>query len=171
MHRHFVPIMILIAAIFAAMTAFAQRPYDDIMKDIQATSASLKKNLDGTGAQGKGAVLLDGRGRPIRGAQNKQASGPRSPEEIRASAAAALEDATKLEGLFKEVGQFWASVETEDAVTFAKTAEEAAAAIVNKVRGNDYSAAQTAYGTIEQSCVYCHFSHREKTGNGFIIKP
>ena len=47
MSRRFLSIMIA-AGILAVGTAFAQqhRPYNDIMKDVGATFASLKKNLD-----------------------------------------------------------------------------------------------------------------------------
>jgi cytochrome c556 len=48
MNRQFVLIMIVIAALCAGATVFAQqhRPYNEIMKDVSATFTSLKKNLD-----------------------------------------------------------------------------------------------------------------------------
>jgi cytochrome c556 len=51
MSRRFLSIMIA-AGILAVGTAFAQqhRPYNDIMKDVGATFASLKKNLDSNSA-------------------------------------------------------------------------------------------------------------------------
>ena len=136
MNRQFVLIMIVIAGVFAGVTAFAQhRPYDQIMKDVGATYASLKKNLDAN------------------------------------SAAAAVEDATKLEGLFKEAEAFWAPLNTKDAVDFAKSAQNAAAAVGAAAKGNDVKAAQTSYATVGQSCKGCHFTHREETQKGFLIKP
>ncbi|PYS10938.1 MAG: hypothetical protein DMG15_19395 [Acidobacteria bacterium] len=48
MNRQFALVLITVAAVFAATTAIAQqhRPYDQIMKDVGVTWASLKKNLD-----------------------------------------------------------------------------------------------------------------------------
>jgi hypothetical protein len=47
MNRQFAVILIVIAGLCAGAAAFAQsRPYDQVMKDIGATFASLKKNLD-----------------------------------------------------------------------------------------------------------------------------
>src|SRR5215510_4750859 len=50
MSRRIAVVVILIAALLAATTIFAQqRSYNLIMKDIQTTFASLKKNLDASG--------------------------------------------------------------------------------------------------------------------------
>lgn len=136
MNRQLALIIIVIAALLAGATAFAQRrPYTQVMKDIGATFTSLKKNLDGN------------------------------------SVAAAAEDAAKLEALFKETEAFWTPFKTKDAIDYAKRAQEAFAEVGAKVKGNDIKAALTAYGTIGSFCGDCHFSHREDTGKGFIIKP
>jgi cytochrome c556 len=137
MNRQFVLTMIVIAAVFAGATAFAQqhRPYNLIMKDVGATFASLKKNLDAN------------------------------------SGAAAAEDAAKLEGLFTETEAFWAPLDTKDAVNFAKRARDAAAAVGTAAKGNDIKAAQASYSVIQKSCANCHFTHREETGKGFLIRP
>ena len=46
MSRRIAVVVILMAALFAANTIFAQqRPYNQIMKDVQTTFASLKKGL------------------------------------------------------------------------------------------------------------------------------
>ena len=52
MNRRFVLITIAFAGILAVTAAFAQqrRPYDQIMKDVGATWANLKKNLDANSA-------------------------------------------------------------------------------------------------------------------------
>jgi cytochrome c556 len=63
MNRQFILIMIVIAGVFAGATAFAQhRPYDQVMKDVGATFASLKKNLDAnsTAAAVADAAKLEG---------------------------------------------------------------------------------------------------------------
>jgi len=137
MNRQVVFILIVIAAVLVGATAFAQqhRPYNQIMKDVGATFASLKKNLDAN------------------------------------SAAAAAEDAAKLQGLFTETEAFWAPFDTKDAVNFAKRARDAAAAVGTAAKGNDMKEAQASYSAIQKSCANCHFSHREETGKGFLIKP
>ena len=136
MSRRFLSIMIA-AGILAVGTAFAQqhRPYNEIMKDVGATFASLKKNLDSN------------------------------------SAAAAVADAAKLEGLFTETEAFWAPLNTGDAVGFAKNAREASAATAAAAKGNDIKAAQASYSAIQKNCGNCHFAHREDTGKGFLIRP
>ncbi len=174
MNRKFVLTMIVIAGLFAAVTSFAQhRPYDQVMKDISATSESLKTNLDGTGAESYEPVRLNERGGILRnrGGGGNRPTGPRTEEEIQASAAAAVEDATKLEGLFSEIEQYWTSFNTRDAVSLAKTSQDAAATIVDRVHGNDFDAAQRAFRDVQQACIHCHFTHRERTIDGFIIRP
>ena len=137
MNRRSVLIIIVVAGVVAGATAFAQqpRPYNQIMKDVGTTFASLKKNLDAN------------------------------------SGASAAEDAAKLEGLFTETEAFWAPLDTKDAVNFAKRAREAAGAVGAAAKGSDIKAAQASYSAIQKSCANCHFSHREETGKGFLIKP
>jgi cytochrome c556 len=127
----------LAVAFLAAATVCAQqnRPYDQIMKDVGTTFASLKKNLD---------------------------------SNIPAAAAA---DAAKLAELFTETEAFWAPLDTQDAVGFAKRARDAAAAAGAAAKSNDMKAAQASYSVIQKNCAGCHFAHREETGKGFLIKP
>lgn len=137
MNRPFLLIIIVTAGVFAAGMASAQqhRPYDQIMKDVGATFASLRKNLDAN------------------------------------TAAAAAEDAAKLERLFTETEAFWAPLNTRDAVGFAKSAREASAAVGAAAKNNDIKAAQASVAAVQKSCGLCHFSHREETDKGFLIKP
>jgi len=129
--------IIAIAGIVAGTTAFAQqhRPYNEIMKDVGATWANLKKNLDAN------------------------------------SAAAAAQDAAKLEGLFAETEAFWTPLETKDAMNFAKNARTGLAAVGAAAKANDTKGALTLYAAVQKNCGNCHFAHREDTGKGFIIKP
>ena len=196
MNRRLVLLVIVSTGVFAAITAVAQRrdrsvagkdidaiscarsaaapdsefSYDQVMKEIDATSTSLKNNLDGTGAQGIDEVILNERGGFIRLAQGRLRKPP-TPDQIQACSAAAVEDATKLQALLKEIQQFWSSLQTEDAVDLAKHAEAAAGTVVDKIKRKDFDAAQEAFGTIRENCRDCHFSHRETTAKGFIIKP
>ena len=173
MNRHFVLSMIFVVGIFASITTFAQqRPYDEVMKDIGIASESLRTHLDGTGAQSYQPVRLDERGGILRNqGGRRQPIGPRTDEEIQASAAAAVEEATKLDGLFREIEQFWASLNTQDAVTLSKTSHESAAAIVEKLNDNDFDGAQIAFRDVQQACIHCHFTHRQRTIDGFFIRP
>src|SRR5215510_14959054 len=52
MKRQIAWILIFGMAVFACSASFAQqkRPYNDLMKDVAATYASVKKNLDANGA-------------------------------------------------------------------------------------------------------------------------
>lgn len=137
MNRHFVVIMIVIAGAFAGTTAFPQqdRPYDQVMKDIGATFASLRKNLDAN------------------------------------SAAAAAEDASKLEGLFTEIEAWWAPLKTKDALRYARSAHDAAVAVGAAAKAGDIGKAKESSAAIQKSCGACHFTHREDTGKGYLIKP
>jgi hypothetical protein len=137
MSRRFLLFTIATAAIVAVATAFAQqhRPYNQLMKDVGTTFASLKKNLDSN------------------------------------SVAAAAADAAKLEGLFTETESFWAPLDTQDAVKFAKAARDAASAVGTSAKSNDMKAAQASYTAIQKNCANCHFAHREDTGKGFLIRP
>ena len=87
------------------------------------------------------------------------------------NAAAAAEDAAKLEGFFTETESFWAPLNTQDAVVFSKRAREAAAAIGAAAKGNDMKAALASYAVVQRACANCHSAHREETGAGFGIKP
>src|SRR3989454_2708384 len=138
MNRQFLLIIIVIAGVFAAGMASAQqhRPYNQVMKDVGAAFANLRKNLDAN------------------------------------SAAAAAEDAAKLEGLFTETEAFWAPLNTGDAVGFAKSAREASAAVGAAAKKNDIKAAQASVTAIQKNCGNCHLAHREDTGNNiYIIRP
>jgi hypothetical protein len=195
MNRQIVLIMIIITGIFVAVTALAQgggrevvgkelaaiscsqssitsqsNAYNQIMKAIDATSASLKKNLDGTGAPGLDEIILNERGGFIRLGADRLGKPP-SDEQKQACAAAAAQDAAKLLLLFRQIQDFWASFDTQDAVDLARSAQDGAASVVDKVKNKEFDAAQIAFGTIREACRDCHFSHRQTTGSGFVIKP
>ncbi len=64
MSRQFAVLIIIVAAVLASGASFAQqkRPYDQLMKDVQATYASVKKNLDASAgaAAAADAAKLEG---------------------------------------------------------------------------------------------------------------
>jgi hypothetical protein len=138
--RRFAVMVIGAAAVFGAVNLLAQQPqkqpYDQLMKDVAATYASVKKNLDA-------------------------GAGP-----------AAVADAAKLEGLFKETEAFWAQFKTKDALDAAKGAQQGAAAIAAAAKANNIQKAQTSYTGVGKFCAACHTSHREQMPDkSFRIKP
>ena len=87
------------------------------------------------------------------------------------NAAAAAEDAAKLEGFFAETEAFWVPFNTKDATGFAKRGREAAAAIGTAAKGNDIKAAQASVAVVQGTCANCHRAHRQQTASGYLIKP
>ena len=169
MSRRIAVAVILIAALLAATTIFAQqRPYNQIMKDIQGTFASLKKNLDASGVAAA-APAAAGRGAAPAAEEGGRAAAP--PNWDQAARDSAVQDAAKLQGLFKETEAFWAKFDTHDAMNFAKSAQDGADQVAAAVKANDPRKALAAYTAIQKNCGTCHFSHREETGKGFLIKP
>jgi hypothetical protein len=170
MSRRIAVAVILIAALLAATTIFAQqRPYNLIMKDVQTTFASLKKSLDASGAAAPGAAAGGRGGAPAEEGGGGRGAAPASWDPaVRDSA---VQDATKLQGLFKETETFWAKFDTHDAMNFAKSAQDGADQVAAAAKANDPKKALAAYAAIQKNCGTCHFTHREETGKGFLIKP
>ena len=172
MSRRIAVVVILIAALLAATTIFAQqRPYNQVMKDIQTTFGSLKKNLDASGVAG-GAAAPAGRGGAPAAEEGGGGRGAAAPANWDAAVRdAAAQDAAKLQGLFKETEAFWAKFDTHDAMNFAKSAQDGADQVAAAAKANDPKKAQAAYAAIQKNCGTCHYTHREETGKGFLIKP
>jgi cytochrome c556 len=130
--------VVFVVACASVMTVVAQqkRPYDVVMKDVNATFANLKKNLDAN------------------------------------SLASAVEDAGKLQSLFKETEVFWSAFKTKDAIEYSKSGQTEALAVANAAQAGNAQKAQGAYGSIGKSCKGCHDSHRElMPDKSFKIKP
>ena len=84
----------------------------------------------------------------------------------------AIDDAAKLQSLFKETEDFWAQFKTKDALDAAKGAQDAAAAIAAAAKANNIQKAQASYNAVGKSCNGCHASHREQMPDkSFKIKP
>lgn len=172
MSRRIAVAVILIAALLAATTIFAQqRPYNLIMKDIQGTFASLKKSLDASGVAAAAAPAGRGAAPAAEEGGGGRGRGAAPAEWDQAARDSAAQDAAKLQGLFKETEAFWAKFETHDAMNFAKSAQDSADQVAAAVKANDPKKAQAAYAGIQKNCGNCHFTHREETGKGFLIKP
>ena len=138
MNRSLALILISVAAIFAGTGAFAQqkRPYNELMKDIAATYAAVKKDLDSN------------------------------------VGAAVVNDAAKLQSLFKETEDFWSPFKTKDALDAAKGAQDAAAGIGAAAKANNLQKAQASYNAVGKYCNGCHTAHREQMPDkSYKIKP
>jgi cytochrome c556 len=83
---------------------------------------------------------------------------------------AVVAEAQKLQDAFKQVGDFWQKRGAADAVTFAKQAETAAAAVSKSAANNNMDQASADAKTLGATCGGCHMAHREKTDAGFKIK-
>ncbi len=129
-------VVILVCAFVVTGLAQQKRPYDVIMKDVSATFASLKKNLD----------------------SNTMAS--------------AVEDASKLQGFFKETEEFWTAFKTKDAIDYSKAGQSDAQNVAAAAKDGNGQKALTAYSSLGKSCKGCHDSHRElMPDKSFKIKP
>jgi len=88
------------------------------------------------------------------------------------NAAAAAEDAAKLQKFFTETEAFWAPLNTQDAVILSKRAQAAAEAIGTAAKANDMKTANASYANLQRTCGGCHSAHRDEiTGGGYTIKP
>ena len=138
MNRSLALILISVAAIFAGTGAFGQqkRPYNELMKDIAATYAAVKKDLDSN------------------------------------VGTAVVNDAAKLQSLFKDTEDFWSPFKTKDALDAAKGAQDAAAAIGAAAKANNLQKAQASYNAVGKYCNGCHTAHREQMPDkSYKIKP
>lgn len=172
MSRRIAVMVILIAALLAATTVFAQqRPYNQIMKDIQTTFGSLKKSLDASGVAAGAAPAGRGGGDEEAAAPGGRGGRGAAPNWDQAVRDSAVQDASKLQALFKETEDFWGKFNTHDAMGFAKSAQDSADQVIAATKANDPRKAQAAYAAIQKNCGLCHFTHREETGKGFFIKP
>lgn len=79
--------------------------------------------------------------------------------------AAAKEDAAKVADTFEKVAAFWKERHSEEAVTLAEKARDAAKAIAD---GSGDKAANVQ--TIMSTCMPCHNAHREGAPPNFKIK-
>ena len=84
----------------------------------------------------------------------------------------AVEDAAKLQSLFKETEEFWKAFKTKDAIEASKSAAAASEAVAAAARDGNAQKAQAAYGSIGKYCKACHDSHRElMPDKSYRIKP
>ena len=83
----------------------------------------------------------------------------------------AVNNATQLEGLFREIEAFWTRLETQDAMGFASEAADAAATVAARTGEEDIDGAKVPYEAIGATCGNCHDAHRETIVGGFRIKP
>ncbi len=155
MNRNFIVITIVTLGLFAggATTLAQNRPYDQVMKDIGAAFRILNENLNDDGEDA---------------APEGESAEPALDAE---RAAAAIEAADNLVGLFEEVEAFWAPFNVKYALDLARDAREGAAAAGIAARANNIEMAQEGYAAMQTTCRNCHYTHREETDSGFLIRP
>ena len=79
-------------------------------------------------------------------------------------------DAAHLADIFKQVGAFWSSRNTGDAVTLAKTAETSATDLSAAAKAGDEAKMQSSVQALNGTCGACHMAHREGSPGSFKIK-
>ncbi len=84
---------------------------------------------------------------------------------------AAVDNATQLEGFFREIEAFWTRLETQDAMGLASEAADAASTVAARTGEADFEGAQAPYEAIGATCGSCHNAHRETIEGGFLIRP
>ncbi len=80
------------------------------------------------------------------------------------SAADAGKDAEKLQGLFKEAGEFMKAQKQDKGVTWANDAMAAAGEVAKAAKANDTAAMGAARGNLAKTCTTCHAVYRDTTG-------
>jgi len=79
-------------------------------------------------------------------------------------------DADKLQGLFKEVGDFMKAQKQEKAVGWANDAATAAGDISKASKAGKADDATAAAGKLKATCGTCHAVHRDGTPGNFKFK-
>ncbi len=84
--------------------------------------------------------------------------------------AAVATAAPKLQGLFKEAGEFMKAQKQADGVTWANDAATITADIAAKAKAGNAADAGAAAGKLKATCKACHDVHREGTPGNFKFK-
>ena len=86
--------------------------------------------------------------------------------------AASVEQAQRLERLFKETEDFWTKFKTKDAIDAAVGAKELSASIAAAATAKDAPKMKTATSGLVRFCSTCHDSHREQMPDkSYRIRP
>jgi cytochrome c553 len=78
----------------------------------------------------------------------------------------AVDEARKLEGVFKKVAEYWDAKGDGRSAELAKTGQEASAKVVAAASVKDSEQAVMGLKTIQGTCKGCHEAHREKAADG-----
>ena len=81
------------------------------------------------------------------------------------------EDGRALASVFEQVEAFWKARDTQQAADIARSAVDAANALTAAAARDDRNAARSAFQTLQGTCQACHEDFRERTEEGFRIKP
>lgn len=80
-------------------------------------------------------------------------------------------DTDALRAQFERVKAFWAARDTEEAVGFVQQALLANSALSRASMESSKSGATQAVSELRAACKACHGEYREKTDDGFRIRP
>lgn len=78
----------------------------------------------------------------------------------------AAKDAARLEGVFKQVREFWAKRNAADAVQWSSQAAKAASEAGIAAKEGDFEKAAAGLRALNSTCTDCHAAHREKLPEG-----
>lgn len=86
------------------------------------------------------------------------------------SGSAAADDATKLAGIFDQVGQFWQKRNASDAVMFASAAASGFKQVADFASAGRFNEASAVLKSTQATCSGCHKAHRALSLHGEKIK-
>lgn len=89
---------------------------------------------------------------------------------VQADPASAESAATDAKNAFQKIEEFWAKRGTADAQTFAKNIIQAIDESAAAGKAGNKDEAQAAAKKVGANCKGCHDAHREKGGDGWVIK-
>lgn len=87
-------------------------------------------------------------------------------KSIQADLAAAAGSAAEVQAKFHGIEQFWTKRGAQDAQTFARNIQGAAAKVEAAAKAGNKEEAMTAAKQIGANCMGCHAAHREKAADG-----
>lgn len=76
----------------------------------------------------------------------------------------------QLEGIYKQVTEFWQKRGTQDAVEISKKGETGAHELMEAGKANDDAKMASSMQMINGTCGACHMAHRGGSGGAFTIK-
>jgi cytochrome c556 len=91
-------------------------------------------------------------------------------KELKGKSSDAADDATKMAGLFAQIGDFWQTRKADDAVKFAGDSASSYKQIATLASAGKFDEASAELKSSEANCSGCHKVHRSITIHGAEIK-